>query len=579
MPTRGVFVITGQVNLNAQPFDYSDSNTGSTFLEANYGGTAVGSTKSFNDIRVDSSIGKQWVAVGSLGVTGLPGPSDTSKIFYSNDAYNWFESQYTGTIPTTSDGTIYCVDYGTIDDASTKGWLTIGNIGQNPTTNTYSITFTTPTGNNASFIEYDIQTNNLVDMTNSDYQELKGDGTTNWLLSFNDNTVGSAPLYTSYVYSINTNFATPSLYAYNNIFPTILGNIAIGPFSGITNAGFPGIDYATVSANPVWGLAGSASQTGPNIGIVVFGSPSTTWAISKAQNFQSRYQSIATNGAGTWVAVGDINPGTGQVGLISYTLNNGITWQTDVTISAVSTFSDIATDKFGNWVAIGNSSPGTGNQPVAYYSSNLVTWTQSTVPVANNLAQFTTIAAGVDDVPCFLKGTLIRTLSGEVTIETLKEGDEVVTTTGEVKAITNIQRATVPPTESTNPYKIPEGDLGATQDLYLSPTHGVRTAGGETVEAQFLGYVQEQMDVPVEYYNISIGRLRSELIYANGVAVESMGADGKNVVADVSTFSQERIFTEEIRNDLIDKLNKKMKISYDKLVSYPDSYLQELLSR
>jgi hypothetical protein len=578
MPTRGVFCLTGQDASGGTPVDYSTDSVGSIFEKTNTNPLSS-ATKAFYTIRYNSSV-SQWIATGNIGLL------QSSRIFYSDDAYNWSQSAYTNGGPFiggnfTSQGTIFCGEYGKISDAS-SAWLCYGATNNGLVTNTTGISFSNP-ANSSTYIENHTTYPSGFDMSGVVVAKLRNDSSTNWLSVYNKQAFpgNTAPTGSKafYINSAGTP-AGPAAYTYTDI----SNNIAPAPLYGTAGYIYTGAEYSSSStggankwavcgseiSGPVFGLYG---QTGGFISMTTSATPTSLWAkVHDTSNVA--FNDIVTDNNGNWLAVG-VSPQTSITKRqAAYSASNGTpgTW-TEIDISSNVTFTSVATYG-GSWVAIGNSPA-----PVAYTTANpLGTWTQSTL-IGNTLISLNSVDAGQDDVPCFLKGTMIRTASGESAIETLKEGDEVLTTTGEVKAITHIQRATVPPTEETCPYKIPAGDLGATQDLYISPTHGVRTAGGETVEAQFLGYPQEKMDTPVEYYNISIGRLRSELIYANGVAVESMGEDGKNVVADVSTYSQERIFTEEVRAGLIDNLNKKMKISYDKLVSYPDSYLQELLSR
>ncbi len=567
MPSRYVFCLTGYDASGGKAVNYSTDSSGISFDVTNIVTSPPSpNTKNFDDIRYNLTI-SQWIATGTVG------GDNTSRLFYSNDAYNWSQSVYTNGGAYSVGGQLLTGEYGLINNSSpTFGWLCYGLNGSIPGV-PIGVTTSDVTSSSA-FTEYNNTFTNI-DLSGSLQMKLRGDNNTNWILVFNK----SLPPFTpdSYIYHINTSTSTsadPNTYTYTDISANINPPTTYGPLSTYAQ----GI-YSSASSGNKWAVCGaqysmmSGLYSGGFVCMTSSTTPTSSWN-TVLDTSDIAISAIATDNNGTWVAVGT-SLSVNQYNMF-YSTNDGSTWISIIIGTGIG-LNSVATNGVGDWVAIGSD---TLNNPVAFYSntSNLNTWTASSLG-SNTLLNFTAIDAGLDEVPCFLKGTLIRTPTGEVPIETLKEGDEVVTTTGEIKAITNIQRATVPPTESTNPYKIPEGDLGATQDLYLSPTHGVRTAGGETVEAQFLGYPQEKMDTPVEYYNISIGRLRSELIYANGVAVESMGADGKNTVADVSTFSQERIFTEEVRSDLIDKLNKKMKISYDKLVSYPDSYLQELLSR
>lgn len=578
MPTRGVFCATGQKTdpgTNAKNIMYSINDPPTSFELVDIALQA--SNKYFVTIRYsgNDNLLSQWIATGNLG-TGV-----TSPVFYSDNAYNWSATTYT-----VDQGSIICAEYGTIiGNSSTKGWLCYGYGGSTSQAN-IGLTTTTASGTFTS------STPVTIDLSQTSNSKLRSDRSTKWLLSYINGDNTSNIFYIDTASSISGDTST---YTYDNTVKTYIDN----SIAGISQ--YAGIEYSSkTSGTPkkwaVCGLIGPTPTPTPGKGYISMTSnadPNTNnwtnvYVTSNTGALNKTFNSIKTDGNGNWVAVGKYQdftisppPVSPNGGIIAYMNESAGNW-TEISIDGIDGFNDVTTDGNGNWAAVGSAVIGAPPSVGIIYTAsttNLGIWSAATL-ATNTITNFYSIdAAATEDVPCFLKGTLIRTPSGEAAIETLKEGDEVLTTTGEVKAITNIQRATVPPTEDTCPYKIPAGDLGATQDLYISPTHGVRTAGGETVEAQFLGYAQEKMTEQVEYYNISIGRLRSELIYANGVAVESMGEDGKNVVADVSTYSQERIFTEDVRAGLIDNLNKKMKISYDKLVSYPDSYLQELLSR
>ncbi|MBS7543308.1 Hint domain-containing protein [Ancylobacter oerskovii] len=90
----------------------------------------------------------------------------------------------------------------------------------------------------------------------------------------------------------------------------------------------------------------------------------------------------------------------------------------------------------------------------------------------------------LEDLPCFLPGTLVRTPDGDRPIEQLVAGDLVVTFDGEVKAISWMGRKTVSASSfdplRVYPIRIQAGALGdnlPARDLFVSPDHAVLIDG------------------------------------------------------------------------------------------------------
>ncbi|WP_297767599.1 Hint domain-containing protein [uncultured Roseovarius sp.] len=79
----------------------------------------------------------------------------------------------------------------------------------------------------------------------------------------------------------------------------------------------------------------------------------------------------------------------------------------------------------------------------------------------------------VDSVPCFVAGTLIRTPSGEVAVETLQPGDLVVTQDEGAQPLRWIGRRQVAAQGAFAPIHIDAGTFGRHRDLLLSPLHRV----------------------------------------------------------------------------------------------------------
>jgi hypothetical protein len=124
----------------------------------------------------------------------------------------------------------------------------------------------------------------------------------------------------------------------------------------------------------------------------------------------------------------------------------------------------------------------------------------------------------------------VLTPSGYSRIDSLKEGDLVLNESGKSVAIQRVKVMRVRPGPSTNPYVIPAGTFGATEDVLISPRHRVVTANGKMVEAKDLGLKQKSMKAPFNYYNIELSGWSNMRVA--GVEVESL-APAKRVTATV----------------------------------------------
>lgn len=74
-------------------------------------------------------------------------------------------------------------------------------------------------------------------------------------------------------------------------------------------------------------------------------------------------------------------------------------------------------------------------------------------------------------VPCFTRGTFIETLSGEQPIETIKEGDWVLTRDNGFQPVRWIGECQVPARGKRAPIRVAKGVLQNTRDLLVSPNH------------------------------------------------------------------------------------------------------------
>ncbi|MEW2914355.1 choice-of-anchor L domain-containing protein [Leisingera sp. JC11] len=136
-------------------------------------------------------------------------------------------------------------------------------------------------------------------------------------------------------------------------------------------------------------------------------------------------------------------------------------------------------------------------------------------------------------VPCFLRGTLIRTPDGEIPVEDLRPGMEVLTYDNgpQVLQWTGSRRTSCTP--DTAPIRFAAGSCGNSRDLYVSPQHRMLVDGppaqllfGEDevlVKAKDLvndKTVRPALDMPqAEYFHLLFGS--HQILWANGALSES----------------------------------------------------------
>jgi hypothetical protein len=139
------------------------------------------------------------------------------------------------------------------------------------------------------------------------------------------------------------------------------------------------------------------------------------------------------------------------------------------------------------------------------------------------------VGHSTSNVVCFLGNAPVATPTGPKRIDSLKEGDLVLTESGKPVPIQRLKVMRVRPGPTTNPYVIAKGSYGATEELLISPRHCVAVAG-KMIEARDLGLPQKTMSKPFTYYNIELPGWANMRVA--GVEVESL-APAKRVVATV----------------------------------------------
>jgi Hint domain len=138
--------------------------------------------------------------------------------------------------------------------------------------------------------------------------------------------------------------------------------------------------------------------------------------------------------------------------------------------------------------------------------------------------------------PCFLAGTRIKTTEGEINIEELRIGDNVLTASGEAKPIKFIGRRKVSrertgPWNGDGPVKISRFAIDGKaphSDLYVSPAHAIYIDGILIRASDLLNGVTIVADAKREtlsltYFHIELDT--HEAILAVGLAVESYQRD------------------------------------------------------
>jgi len=141
--------------------------------------------------------------------------------------------------------------------------------------------------------------------------------------------------------------------------------------------------------------------------------------------------------------------------------------------------------------------------------------------------------------PCFLTGTRIKTPEGEVNIEELRIGDNVLTASGKTKPIKFIGRRKVSrertgPWNGDGPVKISRFAIDGKaphSDLYVSPAHAIYIDGILIRASDLVNGVTIVADAKPEalsltYFHIALDT--HEAIIAEGLAVESYQRDNPN---------------------------------------------------
>jgi hypothetical protein len=171
----------------------------------------------------------------------------------------------------------------------------------------------------------------------------------------------------------------------------------------------------------------------------------------------------------------------------------------------------------------------------ANYGPLTVSETQLDPSVTYTFGAFNTDGAvAYDDlVPCFTVGTYIATSKGNRLIETLSEGDLILTRDNGFQPLSWIGSKTVVATGALAPIKFEKGAYGAGQALLVSPNHRMVVKGSETdllfgepevfAAAKYLvdgKMVSRQQGATVTYMHMLFED--HQVVSANGVLSESL---------------------------------------------------------
>ena len=158
--------------------------------------------------------------------------------------------------------------------------------------------------------------------------------------------------------------------------------------------------------------------------------------------------------------------------------------------------------------------------PLTLYTTGASYQTPATSPGAGTI---------ITGAPCFGRGTMIATLDGDVAVEDLREGDLVLTVSGEAKPLVwtgsrSVNVARHPRPENVRPVCIRRGAFSPnvpSRDLIVSPDHNV-FVDGVLIPAKCLvngrNVVLSDAET-VDYHHIELAS--HDVVYAEGLEVET----------------------------------------------------------
>ena len=124
---------------------------------------------------------------------------------------------------------------------------------------------------------------------------------------------------------------------------------------------------------------------------------------------------------------------------------------------------------------------------------------------------------------CFAKGTPILTPNGNIPIEDLKKGDNVITGDNRCVEIKKVFYNKYGLDSKSYPVVIPKGFNGCTQETLVSFKHAI-LINDKFIQAGMLGLKRRIGCGEIEYYNLKLeGDYRTDTLVVNGLVTESWG--------------------------------------------------------
>ena len=159
------------------------------------------------------------------------------------------------------------------------------------------------------------------------------------------------------------------------------------------------------------------------------------------------------------------------------------------------------------------------------FSFGTITLKAFAVTPGHSNSEITTATYTINQVPCILSKTLIRTPYGNEYIDNLKEGDLIVTDNNRIVPIIQILKYQInSPTESSYPICIPNNYFGSNvpdRDTYISQNHAIKLTNEYWIYgAHHLKFFKKHIVKPL-YYHILLPNYFTDNLIANNMFIES----------------------------------------------------------
>jgi hypothetical protein len=178
---------------------------------------------------------------------------------------------------------------------------------------------------------------------------------------------------------------------------------------------------------------------------------------------------------------------------------------------------------------------------------------------------------GGSDPICFFPQTPILTPSGYVPICQLRAGDAVKTADGRAVKIESVHIQRLQPNAANMPVRIPRGFAGATQTIYVSPTHRIRGPSGFIEAGKQKGLSRRPFTNTLVYYNLRLPCWETDNLVAAGVEAESLAHVERITVTlpQLCALLVKQYGRESLSDEILKKVHKKCKILADGRIMVP----------